>query len=337
VNQEIIVEIGNIHEGSVGIAKSLIDMVASSGADSVKFQMHISEYESHETEDFRIKFSDQDKSRNSYWDRVSFSSDNWRLLDSYATSKGLEFLCTPFSIQAAVLLLEKTKIRRWKVGSGDASNFPLIDFLIETNLPMIISTGLVSEIEINRLLRRIDGKGARERTTLMHCVSQYPTPVEKSGLDIISYLKNTGYRVGLSDHSGNLNIAMYALSLEIEILEIHLTPHKLFFGPDVTSSLVIEEIESLVKFRNTLRIIRNSKSITRNDLYHESKSYRELFRKGIYFAKNLPRNHVIRYEDLLFLKPSRFIDAIDFESVLGKTLMLDVQERMPVEWGQLNG
>ncbi len=335
MTQEIIVELGNIHEGSFGIAKSLIDIVSSTGANVVKFQMHLSEFESHSSEEFRVKFSDQDLTRKDYWDRVNFSLTQWQSLASYAKSIGLEFMCTPFSVMAAKVLLENTSIERWKVGSGDACNFPLIDFLLQTKLPIIISTGLISEREIIKLASRIDFHAARSRTTLMHCVSQYPTPIEKTSFGVLEYLKSLGFRVGLSDHSGNINVGLHALSLGIEILEVHLTPHKLFFGPDVSSSLTSEEIKKIVDFRNTLAIIKKSKYLTRDDLYNQSKDYRTLFRKGVYFSKDLLQGYEIKYEDLVFLKPSKFIDAIDFEKILGKKLRTEVCKGTAVQWDHL--
>ncbi len=336
MNQEIIVEIGNVHEGSVGIAKSLIDMVALTGADIVKFQMHLAEFEGLPTEPFRVKFSDQDTTRSQYWNRVNFSENHWRLLSNYATSKGLEFLCTPFSKQAAQSLLKNTEVKRWKLGSGDASNFPLIDFLAGTGLPIIISTGLVSEPEIERLVSRLEFLGIKESTVLMHCVSQYPTPLEKSSLHLIDYLKSTGCRVGLSDHSGQIATALFGLSKGIQILEIHLTPHKLFFGPDVSSSLETQEIQTIVDFRNSLNLMRSSESVTRNQLYKEAESIRPIFRKGVYWSQDLQPGHVVTLNDLVFLKPCSGIDAIDFEQVLGKRLTSSVCVKNPVNWSELD-
>lgn len=336
MNQEIIVELGNVHEGSVGIAKSLIDMVALTGADIVKFQMHLAEFEGLPAEPFRVKFSDQDETRSEYWNRVNFSQTHWRLLSEHAISKGLEFLCTPFSMQAAQTLLENTGVKRWKLGSGDASNFPLIDFLAGTNLPIIISTGLISESEIEKLVARLEKLGIKESTVLMHCVSQYPTPLEKSSLHLIDYLKSTGCKVGLSDHSGMLATALYGLSRDIEILEIHLTPHKLFFGPDISSSLDTDQIQSIVEFRNSLKVIRSSSSLTRNDLYNDAESIRMIFRKGVYWSRDLEPGHIVTLNDLAFLKPCTKIDAIDFEQVLGKKLASKVSTKNPVDWNELD-
>jgi len=330
MKQEIIVEIGNVHEGSLGIAKSLIDMVSASKADIVKFQMHLAEFEGYIDEPFRVNFSDQDASRYEYWNRVSFTSKHWRHLSEYSDSKNLEFMCTPFSREAAETLLEETSVKRWKVGSGDACNFPLIDFLASTGLPLVISTGLISETEIDRLVTRLDNLGVLTTTTLMHCVSQYPTPLEKSSLHLISTLKSAGCRVGLSDHSGDYMVGMIGLSMGIDLLEVHITPHELFFGPDVSSSLTTNEISTLVAFRNKLATIGSFRSITRDDLYVEAEDIRYLFRKGIYWGRDLAKGEQVNFKDLIFRKPCKGMDAIDFEDVVDSTVQVNVQKNSPV-------
>jgi N,N'-diacetyllegionaminate synthase len=330
MKQEIIVELGNVHEGSLGIAKSLVEIVSETGADIVKFQMHLAEFEGFMDEPFRVNFSEQDSTRHEYWNRVGFTSDQWRNISSFSNSNNLEFLCTPFSIEAAKKLLQETSIKRWKVGSGDACNFPLIDFLVSTQLPVIISTGLVSKSEIETLASRLDRHGVLQSTTLMHCVSQYPTPLGKSSLHLINYLKTFGCLVGLSDHSGDYMVGMAGLSMGVNLLEIHLTPHKLFFGPDVSSSLTSDEIRTLVDYRNKLSVINDSSQPDKDTLFHEAESMRYLFRKGIFWGRDLEQGEQVQIEDLLFRKPCKGIDAVDFEKVIGRTVKISVEKNGPV-------
>ncbi len=314
---EIIVEIGNMHEGSLGIALGFIDMVAASGANIVKFQMHLSEFEGTADEPFRVNFSKQDRTRKEYWDRVNFTDNGWREISTYAGNKGLEFMCTPFSIEAAKKLMRLTSVKRWKVGSGDAVNFPLIDFLAQTEMPLIISTGLVSWEEIILLKQRLERLGAWDRTTLMHCVSEYPTPLEHSSLDLIKRLSALGCGVGLSDHSGNYWVPAFGLTKGIALLEIHLTPDRNFFGPDVTSSLLPAEIANLVEFNNVVSRLQSS-GLSKDELYLNAERTRQLFRKGIYWATDMSVGDVCSMENISFLKPMIGIDSMDFEKVLGR-------------------
>ena len=114
-NVEIIAEIGQAHDGSLGILHSFIDAIASTGVDAVKFQVHIADAESSVEEPFRVKFSYQDKSRYDYWKRMELSIDQWIEVKSHCEEKNVEFLASPFSC-AAVELLEKIKVKRYKIG-----------------------------------------------------------------------------------------------------------------------------------------------------------------------------------------------------------------------------
>jgi N-acetylneuraminate synthase len=148
---EIVVEVANLHEGSLGVAKSFVDIIGDAGVKTVKFQMHIAEEEGVRNEPFRIKFSDQDQTRQDYWRRVSLSLDSWLSLKSHCDNLNIEFLCTPFSIKAASLLHENKLVKRWKIASGQATDWTLIEYVAETRLPLIISTGLISDNELHQL------------------------------------------------------------------------------------------------------------------------------------------------------------------------------------------
>lgn len=328
---EVIAEIGNSHEGSLGVAKSFIDMAVTAGASVVKFQLHLAEFESSSSDEFRIKFSDQDKSRIDYWNRVAFTPEQWSILSNYCGEKKIEFLCTPFSIEAAEILMGFTNIKRWKVGSGDAVNFPLIDFLVETGFPLIISTGLVSWEELLKLKARLIRNNAWSRTTLMHCVSEYPTPLSRSAINIIEDLRNLGCSVGLSDHSGSLSPSLLGIASGISLLEVHLTPHHTFFGPDVSSSLTPEQLKIITQFSCDVATI-NKNPRSRNELFGDSERTRKLFRKGLYWKMDLAKGSTVQYSDLSFLKPSQHIDAMDFESVVGKRLRTNVTKGEVVKY-----
>ena len=239
---DLIVEVGNSHEGSLGIATSFVDIAKDVGANCVKFQMHLPEFESSDQEPFRKKFSLQDKSRIDYWNRVGFSFAEWQQLISYTHQAGLEFLCTPFSVEAAEWLFQNGRLKRWKVGSGEATNFPLLKFLIDSELPILISLGLVSWDEIHRIKDFFTSHDAWSRVTLMHCVSQYPTPLEHAALNLIDELRKLDVKVGLSDHSGDVAVPLRAIAMGVNTVEVHLAPHKRFFGPDTAASLLSDDL-----------------------------------------------------------------------------------------------
>lgn len=331
---EIIVEIGNSHEGSVGIAKSFIDMVSLTGAKTVKFQMHLPDFESTKGEPFRVKFSDQDKNRFDYWKRTGFSTEEWLSIIKYTNEMGLEFMCTPFSIEAARWLFDNGAIKRWKVGSGDAANLPLLDYLVSTNLPIIISTGLISLSELEQLEIRFKHNKALDRVIFLHCISEYPTLTERIGFNIFNDLQIRFGRAGYSDHSGNLFNGIYAISRGAKVLEVHMVPHKQFFGPDTTSSLLPSEIKTLCEYSSHIEILENS-TLSKDSMYTNSLEIRTMFRKGIYWSRNKQKGDKVLLSDLVFRKPVVNLDAFEFEKVLGKILNSSVKELSPVSLDDL--
>lgn len=331
---EIIVEIGNTHEGSLGIATSLIDMAVNAGIKTVKFQMHIPEAEGIPDEPFRVKFSHQDENRQDYWRRVNFSLDHWKFLSSYCQNLGVEFLCTPFSVEAAKVLYQNNMVKRWKVGSGNTVDWPLIDFLTQTNLPLIISTGLVSWDEILTLQKRLVAANAWSRTTLLHCVSKYPVKLEEIDLHLMEKLSELGCKVGYSDHSGNMQVSMYAISKGAEIIEIHMTPHRNFFGPDVSSSLLPEEISQLVSYSNLNRLLSDSNR-SKDTHFQEVSGLRKMFRKGVYWAEDIKEGEVVSVKHLKFLKPVDEIDVVDYEILIGRKVSQDCKVNAPVKWNEI--
>ncbi|MBT6433650.1 MAG: N-acetylneuraminate synthase, partial [Deltaproteobacteria bacterium] len=127
----IIAEIAQAHDGSLGQAHAYIDAVARTGADAIKFQTHIAAAESTPGEPWRIKFSRQDDTRYEYWQRMEFTPEQWVGLSEHARESGLLFLSTPFSMEAADLLI-KLDMEAWKIGSGEVTNGELIGKLAKT-------------------------------------------------------------------------------------------------------------------------------------------------------------------------------------------------------------
>src|SRR5690606_972654 len=129
------------HDGSLGLAHAFIDAIAKTGADAVKFQTHIAHAESSPEEPWRVKFSRQDNSRYDYWKRMECSEEQWAGLKSHAEELGLVFLSSPFSLEA-VDLLERLQIQAWKIASGEVSNVLLLDRILRTHKPVLLSSGM---------------------------------------------------------------------------------------------------------------------------------------------------------------------------------------------------
>ncbi len=314
----LIAEIGQAHEGSLGILHSYIDALADTGVNAIKFQTHIAEAESSIYEPFRVKFSYEDKTRFDYWKRMSFTEEQWQGIKKHCDEAGLEFMSSPFS-QAAVNLLEKIETKRYKIGSGEVNNFLMLEKIAHTGKPMILSSGMSSLSELDDAINFIQKFG--NDLSVLQCTTSYPTPPQRVGLNMIKELKERypNLKVGLSEHTGEIYAGLAAIALGAEILEFHAVFDKRMFGPDATSSLTIDQIRELVKGVRSIETSLNH-PIDKNDTspYSELKG---IFEKSLAVNKNLPIGHTVVFDDLEAKKPAnQGISAAAFRDVLGRKL-----------------
>src|SRR5687768_13477406 len=178
----LVAEIAQAHEGSLGIAHSYIDALATTGIDAVKFQTHIAEAESSVDEPFRVKFSYEDKTRYDYWRRMEFTAEQWSGLKEHCDRLGLEFISSPFSV-AAINILERLNVKRYKVGSGEINNYLLLHRMLETKKPLILSSGMSSYSELRDAVNFI--KRFENPFSILQCTTAYPTRPEQWGLNVM--------------------------------------------------------------------------------------------------------------------------------------------------------
>ncbi len=319
----IIAEVAQSHDGSLGMAHSFIDAIADTGANAVKFQTHIAAAESTPDEPWRVKFSQQDESRYQYWKRMEFSEEQWRGLRKHAEKRGLLFLSSPFSIEAVDMLV-RVGVAAWKIPSGELSNIPMLERIIETELPILLSTGMSSINEIDRTVKTIQSKNLP--LIVLQCTSMYPVPPEKVGLNLISFIRDR-YQcsVGLSDHSGTIYPTLAAATLGIDVIEVHVTFSKQMFGPDVAASVTFEELGQLVEgVRFIEKMIRHP--MDKDKLIPEMIPMRQLFTKSIVVRTDLPAGTVLQDEHLAFKKPGVGISVARVQELVGRRLHRPVQK-----------
>lgn len=314
---EVIAEIGQAHDGSLGILHSYIDALADSDCDAIKFQMHIAMAESSEFEPFRINFSYEDKTRYDYWHRMEFTEDEWMGIKKHCEEVGKEFLCSPFSIRS-VELLEKLNVKRYKIASGEVRNFLMLDIISQTGKPIIVSSGLSSFSEIQDTIDQLKRSGCD--LSVMQCTSSYPVAPEELGLNVIQDLKQFGIPVGLSDHSGKVGPPIAAVALGASLIETHVVFDRRLFGPDSKSSLTIEEFNQMIE---NIRFIETSLSNPVQKVGNESMM--SVFGKSLAVNKNLSKGHIIRKSDLETKKPMGYgYPAENFKDLIGKKLNKDL-------------
>jgi N,N'-diacetyllegionaminate synthase len=310
----IIAEVGNAHDGSLGTAHAYIDAIARTGANAVKFQTHIAAAESTKAEQFRVPFSYQDACRYDYWKRLEFTQAQWAELADHAEERGLVFLSTPFSREAVEML--SGLVPAWKVGSGEVTNTELLQDIRTTDLPVLLSSGMASWEELDRAVASLKGSPL----AVLQCTTAYPCTAEQVGLNVLDVLRQQ-YEcpVGLSDHSGTIYASLAAATLGANILEVHVTLSRDCFGPDVSSSVTIDEMAELVKgVRFIERALGNE--LDKNRASAEMTALKQTFGKSLVAARDLPAGIAIQPSDLALKKPGTGIPVDRLWNYIGREL-----------------
>lgn len=319
----IIAEIAQAHDGSLGILHSYIDALAATGIDAIKFQTHIAEAESSTYEPFRVKFSYEDDTRFDYWKRMEFTLEQWKGIKKHCDEVGVEFISSPFS-NMAVDWLEEIGVQKYKIGSGEVSNFLMLEKIAKTGKEIILSSGMSSFSELDDTIHFLKPFG--NKLSVLQCTTKYPTKAEDIGLNVISELKmRYELPVGLSDHSSTIYPSLSAVSLGAQILEFHVVFDKTMFGPDSKSSLTIAEVKQLVEgVRFIEKSLQNKIDKNNNEKYQELK---KIFEKSLAINKDMKAGDVISFDDLEAKKPSDHgISAKEYKKVLGKKIKKDMKK-----------
>jgi N,N'-diacetyllegionaminate synthase len=318
----VIGEVALTHDGSLGLAHAFIDAVADAGADAVKFQTHIASAESTPAEPFRVKFSRQDATRYDYWKRMEFTGEEWSGLAAHSRDRGLLFLSSPFSIAAADLL-QRIGMPLWKVGSGEIFNDELIDRLADSGAPVLLSTGMSTLEDVDAAVARVRARGAP--VGVFQCTTAYPCPPEKIGLNMLPVYRDR-YQcwVGLSDHSATIYPGLAAVTLGVDIVEVHVALSREMFGPDVPASITTAELRQLVDGVRFIERMRRS-PVDKDALAADTAPVRRIFTRSIVAARALAAGTVLRRDDVVFKKPGTGLPPDRLNDVLGRTLRRAVE------------
>jgi N,N'-diacetyllegionaminate synthase len=313
----VIAEIGQAHDGSLGTAHAYIDAVSKTNVDAVKFQTHIASSESTRYEKFRVPMFPQDASRFDYWKRMEFTYLQWKELYEHSQEVGLIFLSSPFSVDA-VELLDSINVPAWKIGSGEVNNEDLINCIAKTGKPIILSTGMSRWKELDNTVDIVESQGSP--LSILQCTTSYPCSASDLGLNNIRLMKER-YKcpVGFSDHSGKVFSGLAAVALGADIIEVHTVFSKKCFGPDVMSSVTIEELSQLV---SGVKFIRESidNPVEKDNMAGKLSAVKELFSRSIFVNKKLSVGHILTMNDFSFKKPGIGISQNRSKEFIGKII-----------------
>ena len=328
----IVAEIGQSHEGSVGTALALIDSIATSGADAVKFQIHFADEESSSEDRFRVSFSPQDETRLDYWRRIEFTENQWKILFAHARKKGLCIVASIFS-NKALELAKMHQVDVIKIASGEFFNQPLIEDVSQIGCPVLVSTGMSSIGECDRLVQKLNSW--KMQFAIMQCTSEYPTPLSRVGLNVLDeFSRRYNCAIGLSDHSGTIHPSIYAISQDVAVVEVHVAFSRQQFGPDISSSLNFEELGILAEFNRALEEMR-AEPVNKDSVATELETMRGLFTRSVGLRVSMPAGSVLTRESLIARKPGLGIPWEHVDSIFGRRLKKNVEEMSLLKYEDL--
>jgi N,N'-diacetyllegionaminate synthase len=319
---KIISECGLSHEGSIIKAKKFIELSKLNGADIVKFQTHIAEFESTLDEKFRKKMSKKYKNRYDYWKKTSFNQKQWKEIINFSKKKKIKFLSSVFS-EEAVDMLHKLGQTTFKIGSGEFFSKKVIDKIINLKCNIIISTGMATMKEIDSLIKYL--KFRKSKFTIMQCTSSYPCDLKNTNLHLIDlFKKKYNCPVGYSDHTGSVYSSILALSKKISHLECHVVDVKNPNNPDSSSSIYFNELKFLSKTNDSFyRCNYRNSAEDKDRVSNIFKKNRTLFSKSLCLKTSKPKGYVVLESDLTLKKPGYGLKIEDQKKIIGKKLKIN--------------
>lgn len=326
----IIAEIGVNHNGSLILAKKLVDKAIDAGADAVKFQMFDTEALTTEQADL-AEYQKRTKEKNQFdmLKKLELSPDEFIDLKKYCDKKNIIFLATPFDLKS-VDFLNKLDMCAFKVGSGDLTNFPLLKRIVKTGKPIILSTGMSTISEIDQTIDYLNALKENLQISILHCTSSYPASEQQINLNVIrDYLKRYPFVIGYSDHSIGIHIPIAATALGARIIEKHITLDQSLPGPDHSASINIEEFKEMVQL---VRLTELSLGSEKKSITEDEKRMKPLVRRSLYLKSNTPTGTVITEDQLITLRPLAGIEANEFEKVIGRVLKVPKKKHAPLFW-----
>ena len=308
----IIAEAGGNHNGSLKKAYKLVDIAKKAGADYVKFQTFKAETLVSKNAP-KAKYQKKNVKKISHYElikKLEMSNDMHIKIIKYCKQKKIKFLSSPFCIDSFDLL-RKFNLDFIKIPSGEITNLPLLRHIRKFNNDIILSTGMSNLNEIRKALKILKNKS--RKIILLHCNTEYPTPINDINLNAMRFLKKKfKLDVGYSDHSLGIQVPIIAASLGAKVIEKHFTISKKMVGPDHVASLNPKELISMVK------AIRSTEIILGKNKKFVSKSERKnilIARKSLFAARDIEKGEKFSLNNLVCLRPGSGISPINIDKV----------------------
>lgn len=331
----IIAEAGVNHNGSIDIARQLVDKAVEAGVDIIKFQTFKSEKlvsrSARQAEYQKRNIGKKsDDSQLNMLKKLELSEQDHIELMAYCKQKGIKFFSTAFDMDS-IEYLHSLNLGLWKIPSGEVTNYPYLKQIASYNEKTILSTGMCELDDVRAAVNALYKNGlSKENLTLLHCNTEYPTPFEDVNLKAMEALrKEFGVEVGYSDHTKGIEVPIAAVALGASIIEKHFTLDRNMEGPDHKASLEPYELKAMVS------AIRNiEKAISGDGLKHISNSEQKniaIARKSIVAARNIKEGELLTEDNLTVKRPGTGISPMRWEELIGTKAVRDFLEEDLIE------
>lgn len=316
----IIAEAGVNHNGSIVLAKKLIDAAAEAGADYVKFQTFKTENLVSKATKKAVyqqkNFSGEDDSQFSMLKKLELSAEQHGELITYSKQRGIKFLSTAFDLDS-IDFLSTLNLGIWKIPSGEITNYPYLKRIALKNEPVILSTGMSEIEEIENAITVLLNYGIkRNQITLLHCNTEYPTPMEDVNLKaMLTMEKRFGIHIGYSDHTQGIEVPIAAVSLGATVIEKHFTLNRSMEGPDHKASLEPEELKAMIDaIRNIEKALGDGiKRVSASEQKNKS-----IARKSIVASRRILKGETFTEDNITVKRPGNGLSPMLWEKVLGR-------------------
>jgi N-acetylneuraminate synthase len=321
----IIAEAGVNHNGDVQKALQLIDEAAFAGADYVKFQSFKAESLVNKTAqkaDYQKKnMQGEGDTQFEMLKKLEFQDDWYPLLMQRCKDKNIKFLSTGFDLDSLELL--KDKIDFYKIPSGEITNLPYLEKVAQLGLPIVMSTGMADLKEVKDALEILIQSGAnKNEITILHCNTEYPTPMQDVNLLAMNHIKDElGVAVGYSDHTLGIEVPIAAVALGAKVIEKHFTLDRTMDGPDHAASLEPDELKAMVKAIRNIEVVISGSGI-KVPSPSELKN-KDIARKSIVASKLIKKGDLLTEENLTTKRPGSGVSPMQWEQVLGQKAKRD--------------
>ena len=329
----IIAEAGVNHNGSMILAKKLIDAAIEAKVDAVKFQTFVSEEVisvNAEKADYQKNTTGLKENQLEMVKKLELSFNDFHELKKYCEDKGIMFLSTAFDM-SSIDFLKTLKMGLWKIPSGEITNLLYLEKIGSFNEEVIFSTGMSSITDIEKAIEILVNSGTKkDNITVLHCNTEYPTPMSDVNLKAMNTIRQTfGVNVGYSDHTLGTEVSIAAVAMGANVIEKHFTLDNSMEGPDHIASLEPSELIELVKG------IRNIESALGSSIKSPSDSERKninIARKSIHLAKDIKKGDFLTIGNLTSKRPGDGISPLLIKEFLGLEVKNDIKKDSKLQY-----